>query len=333
MVSTIHDIGEHALIRRSIQKKTSDNFQVRTGIGDDGAVVSPKKGSCSIVTTDMLIEGRHFRWSWLSARDLGRKAMEVNLSDLAAMGAMPQFVTVALGLPPQTTEREVKDFYRGARLALKPYGAEIIGGDTNGTTSAQGWIIAVTMIGYVSRRSHIPLRSEAKVGDVICVTGHLGHSALGLHLLKQNKNWQDGKPFIQKHLKPQARVFLGQSLAPHVHAMMDVSDGLLADLDHILRQSRCGARLEQESLLLTPQYQRVAQKVALDPVALALSGGEDYELLFTAPQEKFKKINEIAKKHRIPITLIGHVVASKGLKVLDSQDRLIRVQYKGFQHF
>ena len=330
MALMIRDIGEHGLIRHLSKKLPQSHPLIQKGIGDDAAVVRPVKGTRYVVTTDMLLEGKHFRSPWASWKDIGFKSMEINLSDLAAMGSQPLFALLSLGLPPRTRRRDVDEFYAGARQSLKPYGVKIIGGDMN--ASSRGWVISVVMIGQVSK-GPLPLRGRAKGGDGIYVSGRLGQSALGYCCLKKGKRGKGVRPFIQRHLRPKARVTFGQKLRPHIHAMIDVSDGLLADLGHILRESHKGAEVWTEAISLSATFIKEARRLRRSPLSLALSGGEDYELLFTAPSRREKVLKRIAKQCCVPLAKVGMIRPRGGMKILNSQGRPIRVQYKGFRHF
>src|SRR3989338_6486440 len=328
----IGDIGEHALIKRLTSSFVQKSKQIRCGVGDDGAIIASHKGDPFVMTTDMLLEKRHFRPCWTTWREIGKKSIEVNLSDLAAMGAWPRYALLSLGLPLKTSLRDVEDFYRGASDALRPYMATVIGGDTN--ASPGGWVISVTMIGdFPKSRKKAPLRNRAKAFDRLYVSGHLGESALGLYCLEKNIKGSFCRPFIKRHLCPKARVLLGRALTPHIHAMIDLSDGLVADLGHILQESRKGAWGWREALPFSLRFIKGTRRLRQNKWTLGLSGGEDYELLFTASRNKDKDIKRIAKAHRISLTPIGEVSPDGGLKILNGQGRAIRLQCGGFSHF
>jgi len=257
---------------------------LRTGIGDDTAVLALGAGALLLATTDLLIEDVHFRRAWASPYDIGWKAMAVNLSDIAAMGGWPRWALVGLALPPSTEVEAVDAFYAGMREAAAPHGVVIVGGDTS--ASPQGWMINVTLLG---EHTGVPkLRSTARLGDVVAVTGTLGRAAAGLALLET----RTAPPGISRgardeltaaHLRPSARLAEGRWLGeqPGVHAMMDLSDGLTTDLGHICRESGLGARVMVDRLPVAPAAQEAARALRHAAIEWATGGGEDYELLFT----------------------------------------------------
>ena len=332
MSPTIADLGEHPLIRRLTRHIPKRGKYLIRGIGDDAAVIRPEAKKDLVVTTDMLVEGIHFRHAWSAWREIGRKAMEVNLSDLAAMGALPRYALVALAMPRRTSVRAIRDLYQGMLQALRPYQALLIGGDTNESLSGQGGTIAVTMMGTALRKP-LPARSRARGGDGIYVTGVLGWSALGLVCLKEGVRGKKYQKFLCKHRVPQARVLLGNRLCPMIHAMIDVSDGLLADLHHVLAASRKGAILWSEDLPGLKGMRAAARQLKQDPLALALTGGEDYELLFTASPRHERTFVKLGRRYGVNIVKIGKIQERRGVQLLDSQGKKIQVRYKGFEHF
>jgi thiamine-monophosphate kinase len=311
---------------------------VRTGIGDDTAVLTPEPGALLLATTDLLAEDVHFRRSWASPYDIGWKAMAVNLSDIAAMGGVPRWALVALALPATSTIAEVDAFYSGLQGAAAPHGVAIVGGDTSG--SADGWVINVTVLGehHASPR----LRSAAVGGDVVVVTGTLGRAAAGLALLETGGATRTGLPARSRdeltgaHLRPVPRVVEGRRLAdlPGVHAMMDMSDGLATDLGHICRESGVGARIELAALPVAPVTREAASVLGKDPLQWATGGGEDYELLFTCEAGMVDAVaDELRRATGTTITVIGRIDrAAAAVTYVDARGESVELG-GGYQHF
>lgn len=322
-------LGEFGLIER-IRRGTPGGRGVRIGIGDDAAWVSLGSGS-SLVTADLLIEGVHFDLKWTSPFALGHKSLAVNLSDIAAMGGTPAYAVLSLGIPGNLDSKLIDEFYRGFNALAKKCGVALIGGDTN---VAKSLIISVCVIGHPPLRP--VCRSGAKVGDDIYVTGSLGDSALGLKLLRQNRSGAKRNSIAQllaRHHQPAPRLAAGALLARRhlATAMIDVSDGLLQDLGHICGASSTGAVIWNEQLPLSPAYRELAGK---DSTVYALSGGEDYELLFCARPRHRARIEKLQALAQVKITRIGNCVpADRRITVLDSGGKPLALRIKGHDHF
>jgi thiamine-monophosphate kinase len=322
-------LGEFGLIDR-IRRTAPTGRGVRIGIGDDAAWVANPTGS-SLVTADLLIESVHFDLRWTSLFELGYKSLAVNLSDIAAMGGVPAFAILSLGIPVNFDSKQIDDLYRGVNALARKCAVAIVGGDTN---IAKSLIISVCVIGDPPAR---PIRRNgARVGDDIFVTGTLGDSALGLKLLKRNLP-RPGQRFfaqlLQRHHQPTPRIIAGALLARHrlATAMIDVSDGLLQDLGHVCRASRTGAVIWDEFLPLSPAYRALAGK---DGTRYALSGGEDYELLFCARPQNRTRIEKLEERAGVGVTRIGTCVAiKKGISVIDSSGKALPIRFKGHDHF
>jgi thiamine-monophosphate kinase len=325
----LNRLGEFGLIDR-IRRTATTGRGVRIGIGDDAAWVANPTGS-SLVTADLLIEGVHFDLRWTSFFELGYKSLAVNLSDIAAMGGAPTFALLSLGIPANFDSRQIDALYRGVNALARKYRVAIVGGDTN---VAKSVIISVCVIGDPPSR---PIRRRgARVGDDIFVTGTLGDSALGLKLLKGNRP-RPARRFIaqllQRHHQPTPRIIAGALLARQLlaTAMIDVSDGLLQDLEHICRASRTGAVILNEHLPLSPAYRACAGN---DGTRYALSGGEDYELLFCARPQNRTRIKNLEQRAGVRITRIGTCVpAEKGITVIDGSGKPLPIRFKGHDHF
>jgi thiamine-monophosphate kinase len=333
----VEEIGERGLIQRVRRRVGPPAPGVSVGIGDDAAVLTATHGCSLVVTTDLVIESVHFRRRYTTPEDIGWKAMAVNLSDIAAMGGTPRFALVALACAPETPVEEIDALYAGMNAVAEPHGVQIIGGDTS--ASPDGWIVNVTLLGEIDRSPR--LRSAARAGDLIAVTGSLGSSATGLKtfespLLSPSLASEDLEEVRRAHLRPTPRVVEGLWLgsADGVHAMIDCSDGVAADLGHIARESGVGVKVWLPRLPVAPAAQRVAGSLGLDPMKLAATGGEDYELLVTLSPEQFGSLaRDFTTATATPLTAIGEITpAAQGLQFLDVLERPIALG-GGFDHF
>ena len=319
-------MGEFDLIKRYFLRKSLQN-DVILSVGDDCAITSIPRGYQLAITTDTLVEGTHFLPS-ISPTDLAYKSVAVNLSDLAAMGATPAWVSLALTLP-EIKEEWLAEFSQSLFAILDRYGVSLIGGDTTkGPLS-----ITLTAQGFLPENQGL-FRHQAKVGDWIFVSGFLGDSAAGLDLLLQNRKIENesDRYFIQRHLHPTPRVELGLALRSFSCCALDISDGLLADLEHILERSQVGAEIYLENLPLSRhlciQYEQTqAEK-------FALTGGEDYELCFTVSEEKREEMEQVLRLQGIKVTCIGKILPqTSGLNLLKNGEKVALPEHCGFDHF
>ena len=319
-------MGEFDLIKRYFSRKSLQN-DVSLSVGDDCAITSIPSGYQLAITTDTLVESTHFLPS-ISPADLAYKSVAVNLSDLAAMGATPTWMSLALTLP-EIKEAWLAEFSQSLFAILDRYGVSLIGGDTTkGPLS-----ITLTAQGFLPENQGL-FRHQAKVGDWIFVSGFLGDSAAGLDLLLQNRKIENesDRYFIQCHLHPTPRVELGLALRAFSCCALDISDGLLADLEHILERSQVGAEIYLENLplshhLCTQYEQTQAEK-------FALTGGEDYELCFTVSEEKRKEMEQVLRSQGIKVTCIGQILpATSGLNLLKNGKKIALPTHIGFDHF
>lgn len=322
-------LGEFGFIER-IARRVPAAEGVRLGIGDDCAVTVPPPGEVLLTTSDLLIEEVHFRRQWCDLRDLGRKSVAVNVSDIAAMGGTPRHLYLGLGVPEQTTVEELDTFMAGLLAEAETYGLTLVGGDT--CRSPGPLLIAITVEGSVAE-GELVTRAGAQAGDALYVSGTLGDSALGLALLQAR---QEPDPFLaRRHHLPRARVELGRELARRgvASAMIDLSDGLAGDLGHIVKASGVGARVEREALPLSESFRRRLQRE--DGLwSLALSGGEDYELLFTVPPQRQDAVPEVAATTGVALTRIGQIVTpDHGVTLLGRRDEELPWPQAGFNHF
>ncbi|MCS7229749.1 MAG: thiamine-phosphate kinase [Candidatus Kryptonium sp.] len=342
----ISQIGEFGLIARlnEIIQPYRDSFIIK-GIGDDAAVYIPTEGKVQVVTTDALIEGIHFDLTFVSLRNLGWKAMVVNLSDLAAMLAIPRYALITIAIPRKISVEMMENLYFGIKSACNEFNFSLIGGDT--TTTFGNMAISVTMIGEANK-DEIPYRSGAKVGDYICVTGTLGLSYAGLKiLLREKKKFMEAEdkqnfkpnfePFlkaIEKHLKPIPRLDVASKLKDlkvKVNSMIDISDGLSSDLRHICRQSNVGAEIYETSLPVDDLVKKIAKdEFNEDYLMYVLHGGEDYELLFTVSENELKKLNELYNE----VKVIGRILdREQGIKLIKEDKSEVDIETGGWDHF
>ncbi|MBI4588157.1 MAG: thiamine-phosphate kinase [Candidatus Rokubacteria bacterium] len=329
-------LGERGLIRRIRHTLGSDGPGVRVGIGDDAAVLEPTPGAWLLATTDLVIEDVHFRRRSAGPADIGWKAMAVNLSDIAAMGGTPRFALVALACPEDTEVEDVDLFYEGLTAAAAPHGVRVVGGDTG--ASPGGWIANVTLLGEMLGQPR--LRSDARPGDLIAVSGTLGRAAAGLSVLEAARRPDLPDDVLDEvaraHLRPIARVSEGKWLgsAEGVHALIDLSDGLATDLGHIAAESGVTARVDLPRLPISVSARAVAQALGLDPLELATTGGEDYELLFTADPSAIDALTAgLRSATGAAVTLIGEISpGTPGVLFLDAAGRAVDVG-QGYEHF
>lgn len=341
----LSQIGELSLldqIRRRFGKRQPD---VLIGIGDDAALIKPVNKDL-LVTTDMMEEGVHFSLSFVTPYQLGFKLVAVNVSDIYAMGGKPKFILLNVAMNKNTDKKVFDSFFDGVQKAMNLYGISLVGGDIS--SSQKGITVSATVLGYTKK--HIK-RSGAKIGDRIYVTGNLGDSACGLELLKKIKRpvplenskelrakskdallyaltsqlsakglkWDNVEPLLRRHLMPVARNPM--KVVRNITSMIDISDGLLIDLSRICDESKVGARIYTENIPLSSELKKVSSYLGISPIKLALSGGEDYELLFTASPEK-----------KIKAIYIGDIVESERV-IVDISGRVRTFSAEGYQHF
>jgi thiamine-monophosphate kinase len=308
---------------------------VRRSIGDDAAVLEPTPGTALVATTDLLLEDVHFRRRWAEPADIGWKAMAVNVSDIAAMGATPRWALVALACPESTGPEEVEAFYEGALALCDAHDVVIVGGDTS--SSPAGWTVNVTVLGEAVAPV---LRSTARPGDVVAVTGSLGRAGAGLAVLERQQA-PPGVPsavlaeVTDAHLRPRPRVTEGRWLAGAggLTAMMDLSDGLATDLPRLVTESGTGATVRLDQLPIAPSARVMAEALDQDPMAWATGGGEDYELLVTCERSAFERLREgLAAISGMALTAVGEIGGGRGVRWVDAEGR-DAVVTAGFEHF
>ena len=339
MRTEISSLGEFGLIDHLTKNIELQNASSVLGVGDDAAIID-HFGRQTVITTDLLIEGVHFDLVYTPLKHLGYKSVIVNLSDVYAMNATPTQITLSVGFSNRFSIEALNEFYDGVYAACDAYGVDMVGGDTS--SSQKGFIISVTAIGEVLPEKVVK-RSTAKPGDLICCSGDLGAAYVGLLFLEREKkifmespevqpDLEGEKYVISKLLKPEARkdiieFFEEQNILPT--SMMDVSDGLSSEMLHICRQSGVGCRLYEEKIPIAEEMRGAAFKFEIDPTACALSGGEDYELLFTIPQAEHDKLvlNE-------QISVIGYVTdIAEGSKIITKGGNLHDITAQGWNAF
>lgn len=335
----ISSLGEFGLITHLTKNIELQNASSLLGVGDDAAVID-HFGKQTVITTDLLIEGIHFDLAYTPLKHLGYKAVVVNLSDIYAMNATPTQITLSIGISNRFSLEALDEFYDGVYTACQQYGVDLIGGDTS--SSQKGFIISITAIGEVAPGAYVK-RSGAKKGDLICCSGDLGAAYVGMLFLEREKRIFLENPGVQpdlegesyvigRLLKPEARkdiveFFAANQITPT--SMMDISDGLSSELLHLCEQSGLGAVIYEEKIPISEDMKRAAFKFEIDPTACALSGGEDYELLFTLSQSDYDKIvlNE-------QISVIGYMTeAGEGAHILTKGGSRHAITAQGWNAF
>ena len=335
----ISTLGEFGLIDHLTKNNEIKNASTILGVGDDAAVLD-HFGKQTVISTDMLVEGIHFDLMYTPLKHLGYKSVVVNLSDIYAMNATPAQITMNIAFSNRFSVEALNEFYDGVYVACEKYNVDLVGGDT--TSSQKGFIISVTAIGEVAPDKFVK-RSGAKKGDLICVSGDLGGAFLGLTLLEREKkifletkgvqpDLENQDYIVGRILKPEARkdiieFFAAKDILPT--SMIDISDGLSSELLHICKQSEAGCVLYEEKIPVNDIARQFAYKLELDPTACALSGGEDYELLFTIAQEDYDQI-----KSNDDISVVGYINEKKdGSKIITKGGSEYKLTAQGWNAF
>lgn len=332
----LSELGEFGLIKHLTQYVELNQSSTIKGVGDDAAVIN--NGNLeTVITTDMLIEGVHFDLTYVPLKHLGYKSVIVNLSDIYAMNAEPRQIVVSIAISNRFKLGALEELYQGMLLACKKHNLDLVGGDT--TSSISGLVINITAIG-AAKKENIVYRNGAKEGNLLCVSGDLGGAYMGLQILerekavfKENPNLQpdlEGKDYIlERQLKPEARqdiINLFKKINVQPTAMIDVSDGLSSETLHICSQSKVGIDLYEEKIPIDPLTFNTALEFNLDPTLCALSGGEDYELLFTIDINDYEKVKNIRE-----FTVIGHITnESKGYNMIAKAGTVHELKAQGW---
>ena len=334
----ISSLGEFGLIEHLTKNIELQNASSIVGVGDDAAVID-HFGKQTVISNDLLIEGVHFDLAYTPLKHLGYKSVIVNLSDIYAMNAIPTQIVLSIGISNRFSIEALDEFYEGVYTACTKYGVDLIGGDTN--SSQKGFIISATAIGEVAPDKYVK-RSTAKKGDLLCVSGDLGAAYVGLLFLEREKKIYLENPDVQpdlegesyvigRLLKPEARkdlieFFAKEKIIPT--SMMDISDGLSSEILHICKESNVGCVLYEEKIPIAEEMRNAAFKFKIDPTACALSGGEDYELLFTISQNDYDKIvlNE-------NISVVGYIAeAEQGSTIITKGGTKHAITAQGWKH-
>lgn len=335
----IATLGEFGLINKLTEQIKLVNPSTVKGVGDDAAVLDYADKQV-LVTTDLLLEGIHFDLTYVPLKHLGYKAAVVNFSDIYAMNGTPKQITVSLGISKRFTIEHIQELYEGIRTAAEIYGVDIVGGDTS--ASVTGLLISITCIGEADK-DKVVYRNGAKDTDLICVSGDLGAAYMGLQLLEREKVASSGQKdfqpefggkeyILERQLKPEARKDVIKALADAgivPTAMMDISDGLSSELLHICKQSNAGCRIYEERIPIDYQTAVMASEINMNLVTAALNGGEDYELLFTAPLSAHEKLARIDS-----IRIIGHITKPElGCAMITRDGNEMSLQAQGWNAF
>lgn len=335
----ISELGEFGLIRHLTQSIEIVNPSTLKGVGDDAAVLDAQ-GKKILISTDLLVEGVHFDLVYTPLKHLGYKAAVVNFSDMAAMNAFPSQITVGIAISSKFSLEALEEFYAGMMVACKRYHVDLVGGDT--TSSTSGLVISVSVLGY-AEADDIVYRHGAEEHDLICVSGDLGAAYAGLLLLEREKAVFKANPEVQpdlegfdyvleRQLKPEARTDIVSKLKEkgiRPTAMIDISDGLASEILHICKESSRGAAVYPEKIPIDPQTIAVAEIFQLDPLTLALNGGEDYEVLFTIKQKDFEVVKSIEG-----VSIIGHICEEAvGVNLVQGDGSLLQMTAQGWDAF
>jgi thiamine-monophosphate kinase len=330
----IQELGEFGLISRLTKDLKKMQPSTLLGVGDDAAVIDPL-GKRVLVTTDMLVEGVHFDLSYVPLKHLGYKAVIANLSDVCAMNALPTQIVIGLGISNRFSVEALEELYSGIKMACELYKVDLVGGDT--TSNPSGLTLSITAMGLAASED-IVTRGGASAGDLVVVTGELGSAYMGLQVLEREKTvfkdaptaqpeLEDHAYILERQLKPEARTDIVRELKDleiKPTSMIDVSDGLASECFHLMAASGLGIRLYEDKLPIDAKTYDTALAFNLDPTVCMLSGGEDYELLFTVSQDDFEKMRNHPK-----LSVIGHMTENPDEKIMvtkDGQDVELRAQ-------
>jgi thiamine-monophosphate kinase len=335
----LSELGEFGLIDRLAKNIMPKHAGTVKGIGDDAAVIDTGN-NLLLLSTDLLLEGVHFNLTYMPLKHLGYKAAVVNISDIAAMNGIPKQMTVSIAVSNRFSLEAIEELYRGIGMACDKYNVDLVGGDTS--SSVSGLLISVTITGEAAREE-IVYRNGAKVGDLLCVTGDLGGAYAGLLILEREKQVYKANPNMQpeltgheyvlaRQLKPEARTDLRnifKEIGVLPTSMIDISDGLASETLHLCHQSNTGCRIYEEKIPMDEETRRLALEFNIIPTVCALSGGEDYELLFTIKQTDYDKIRNVPE-----ITVIGHItVSGDGQNLITPDGQTVKLTAQGWDAF
>ncbi|MCL6638507.1 MAG: thiamine-phosphate kinase [Firmicutes bacterium] len=331
----LSETGEFGLIRLLTGDLACGRAGVIMGVGDDAAVLAPGQGRWLLYTTDMMVEGVHFSLAYFTAAQVGKKAMAVNVSDIAAMGGRPAYAVISIALRPDLPVEAVNDLYAGLKVAAGEYGVAIVGGDT--VQNPERLVINIALLGEVEAGGAV-YRSGARPGDGVYVTGSLGAAAAGLYICTNPGVVcpPEAAQFCREaHCEPVPRLAAGQVLAARgVRAMDDISDGLAAEIHEICGASGTGCRIRAEDVPVDGRVREVAAAAGVDPLDWALFGGEDFELVFTADPAASREIGEALGKIGVTVRRVGEITpAAEGIRVITGDGREKPLPRGGYDHF
>ena len=336
----ISEIGEFNLIDRLTQNIKTKHASTKKGIGDDGAIITHLAKKSHVISTDMLAEGVHFDPIYTPIKHLGYKSIVTNISDICAMNGTATHVLISLGIPNKYSVEHIEELYKGVETACKNYNIDLIGGDT--TSSASGLIINITIIGELSSKESV-YRTGAKPNHLLFVSGDLGAAYLGLQILEREKSiFNENEQFqpklneysyiLERQLKPEARVDIISQLKKKKiipSSMIDLSDGLSSDVRHICKASKVGVKIFENKIPILKETEKTANELNINPIFCALNGGEDYELLFTAPSSLYETLKEINS-----IEAIGHITSEEGkIELITNLEESIDLTDQGWNSF
>ena len=336
----ISEIGEFNLIDRLTQNIKTKHASTKKGIGDDGAIITQLAKKSHVISTDMLAEGVHFDPIYTPLKHLGYKSIVTNISDICAMNGTATHVLISLGIPNKYSVEHIEELYKGVETACKNYNIDLIGGDT--TSSASGLIINITIIGELDSKESV-CRTGAKPNHLLFVSGDLGAAYLGLQILEREKSiFNEDEHFqpelneysyiLERQLKPEARVDVIAQLKKKKiipSSMIDLSDGLSSDIRHICKASKVGVKIFENKIPILKETEKTANELNINPIFCALNGGEDYELLFTAPPSLYEKLKEINS-----IKEIGHITSEEGkIELITNLEESIDLNDQGWNSF
>ena len=325
----IEKVGEFGLIELLKKRIVYQDKGVLVNIGDDAAVIKSSKDKLLIFTTDTLVEKVHFDLRYSTFKQIGWKAMVANLSDIAAMGGLPKFALVTVGLPKSISAENVISTYDGITAIGRRYKCKVVGGDT--VFSPEGLFVSIALLGEVEKKFLVK-RSGAKNGDLICVTGDLGEAQAGLELLKKEPRKRSS--LTRKHLNPLPRIDEARTLVRdfRISSMIDISDGLSSELFHLTEENNLGAIIYEEKIPISPKCIRAGSLLGRAPLLWALSSGEEYELLFTVSRKELQYLERV--KRKVKASLIGEMVGKKeGVVLQRKSGKKTKLVKTGFKHF
>ncbi len=322
------EISEFEIIRKIRSLKAEIQRKAVVGIGDDAAVLESSKDKLILFTTDTLVEDVHFKWEYITPWQIGWKALAVNASDIAAMGGYPTFFLVTLGIPPKTSSLTIEEIYKGLEKLSSQLNTELIGGDI---VRSPIFFITISLLGEVETNKVI-LRSGAKPGDMVYLTGDIGASAAGLFCLSEKETSIEPsiREFLKiRHLMPMPKVKEGREIAEKdlATSMIDISDGLTSDLHHILEESDVGAKIWADRIPIAEETKRALSKLKKPYLEFALQGGEDYELLFTSSAK------DVEENLSFPVTKIGKIIEEKEFFLINERGEKVKLKPTGWDHF